>query len=85
MAHRVIEVLIGRLITDEQFRADFTRNPEALLLGLRDHGFDLSPIEIAALAGTDSGVWARAAEDIDPRLRKLALSGFEPRGAGSRP
>jgi hypothetical protein len=73
MAHRVVELLIGRLITDEQFRADFTRNPEALLLGLKDHGFDLSPTEIAALAGTDTAVWDRAAEQLDPRLMKLAL------------
>jgi hypothetical protein len=73
MAHRVVELLIGRLITDEQFRANFVRNPEALLLGLKDHGFDLSPTEIAALAGTDPTVWDRAAEQLDPRLMKLAL------------
>jgi hypothetical protein len=73
MAHRVVELLIGRLVTDEQFRADFARNPEALLLGLKDHGFDLSPTEIAALAGTDPAVWDRAAEQLDPRLMKLAL------------
>jgi hypothetical protein len=79
MAHRVVELLIGRLITDEQFRADFTRNPEALLLGLKDHGFDLSPTEIAALAGTNPSVWSEAAEQVDPRLMKLALSVAEVR------
>lgn len=73
MAHRVVELLIGRLITDEEFRADFTRNPEALLRGLKDHGFDLSATEIAALAETDPDVWARAAEEVDPRLRKLVF------------
>lgn len=75
MAHRVVELLIGRLITDEQFRKDFTRNPEALLLGLKDHGFDLSSTEVAALAGTDPAVWQRAAEQVDARLMKLVLSG----------
>jgi hypothetical protein len=84
MAHRVVELLIGRLITDEEFRADFTRNPEGMLLGLKDHGFDLSATEIAALAGTDPFVWHQAAEQVDPRLRKLDLSaadarrGYEP-------
>jgi hypothetical protein len=75
MAHRVVELLIGRLITDEQFRADFSRNPGATLLALKDHGFELSPTEIAALAGTDCAVWARAAEGVDPRLMKAALCG----------
>ncbi len=79
MAHRVVELLIGRLITDDQFRSEFTRNPEALLLGLKDHGFDLTPTEIAALASTDPAVWNRAAEEIDPRLTKLVLSVDEPR------
>lgn len=74
MAHRVVEMLIGRLITDEEFRAEFSRHPEATLLGLKHRGLDLSPTEIAALAGTDIAVWARAGETLDPRLRKLALS-----------
>jgi hypothetical protein len=74
MAHRVVELLIGRLITDEQFRANFIRNPEATLFTLKDHGFDLTPTEIAALAETDTVVWERAAESVDPRLMKASLS-----------
>lgn len=74
MAHRVIEMLIGRLITDEQFRSDFLGNPEATLFSLRDHGLELSPTEIAALVNTDPSLWMRAADALDPRLQKARLS-----------
>lgn len=73
MTQRVIETLIGRLLTDEQFRADFTANPERALLALRDRGIDLSNTEIAALVNTDPDLWERAADSIDPRLQKASL------------
>lgn len=72
MAQRSVEMLIGRPITDEQFRRTFLAYPEATLLGLRKRGLDLSPIEIAALAGTNAAVWERAAEALDPRLQKVS-------------
>lgn len=74
MAQRIIEMLIGRLVTDEQFRFEFVANPEATLLGLRELGLELSPIEIAALVRTDPTVWIRAAEALDPRLQKARLT-----------
>ena len=73
MAQRIVEMLIGRLITDEDFRAEFLRQPEATLQGLCGRGFDLSRTEIAALLGTDASLWARTAEQIDPRLQKASL------------
>ncbi len=74
MAHRIIEMLIGRLITDEQFRSDFLASPHATLTALRDRGLDLSSTEIAALVNTDRAVWTRAADALDPRLQKAVLS-----------
>ena len=73
MSQRIIEVLIGRLITDERFRDEFVAAPEATLAALADQGLDLSRIEIAALVGTDPGVWARVAAEVDPRLQKARL------------
>lgn len=73
MAQRFVETLIGRLITDEQFRGEFLAGPERTLLALRDRGLDLSRTEIAALVGTDPALWARTAEAIDPRLQKASL------------
>jgi len=73
VAQRMIEVLIGRLITDEQFRLEFLEHPERTLLDLCDRGLELSRTEIAALVGTDPTLWARTADAIDPRLQKASL------------
>lgn len=75
MAQRVIEMLIGRLITDERFRDEFLGAPERTLLGLAGQGFELSRTEIAALVNTDPAVWTRAADALDPRLQKVSLTG----------
>lgn len=73
MAQRIIEMLIGRLITDEQFRSEFLHAPERTLLELCDRGLELSRTEIAALVNTDASLWSRTADAIDPRLQKASL------------
>jgi hypothetical protein len=73
VSHRMIELLIGRLITDEGFRADFLRDPARTLQDLRDQGLDLSTTEVAALVSTDPLLWTRIADRIDPRLQKASL------------
>jgi hypothetical protein len=73
MAHRSIEILIGRLITDETFRAAFLENAATTLTGFIGSGFELTPLEITAVQTTRADVWARVAERIDPRLRKASF------------
>lgn len=73
MAQRIVEMLIGRLVTDEQFRTAFLLDPERTLTELCAFGFELTPIEIAALIDTDRTLWERAAEGLDPRLQKASL------------
>ena len=74
MAQRTIEILIGRLITDEGFRSEFLKSPEATLKNLSELGLELSRTEIAALVATDPSLWTRAASAIDPRLQKINLT-----------
>jgi hypothetical protein len=66
-------MLIGRLITDEQFRREFLDDPEKTLFDLCDRGLELSRTETAALVNTDPALWARTGEAIDPRLQKASL------------
>ena len=73
LAQRIVEMLIGRLITDEQFRSEFLENPETTLRGLVDRGVELNRTEIDALMATDRTLWVRSAESIDPRLQKISL------------
>ena len=73
VAQRIIEMLIGRLITDDQFRSEFLHDPEKTLQAVCERGMELSRVEIAALVSTDSTLWARTADAIDPRLQKASL------------
>ena len=73
MAQRIVEMLIGRLIADEQFRTNFLNDPAGTLATILDLGFELSPIEVAALVDTDPQVWTAAAERLDPRLQKATF------------
>jgi hypothetical protein len=70
---RTIEVVIGRLITDEEFRDRFLRDPEGTLTALLDRGMELSRAEISAVLTTDRALWGRTADAIDPRLQKASL------------
>jgi hypothetical protein len=73
VAQRIVEMLIGRLIADEQFRMEFLKDPEGTLFALCGRGLELSSTEIAALVKTDRALWSRAAEQLDPRLQKASL------------
>ena len=79
MAQRSIEILIGRLVTDEAFRSAFRADAVATLSRCAESGYDLTALEIAAMRGTPPDVWERAAEHIDPRLQKASLGGVERR------
>ena len=73
MAQRSIEILIGRLVTDEAFRSAFRRNATATLAAFIDRGYDLTPLEIVALHATPAHTWEMVAGQIDPRLQKAWL------------
>jgi hypothetical protein len=71
--HRSIEILIGRLVTDEDFRAAFRRDPRQALAGARARGLELSRAEAAALLDTDPTLWDRVADQVDARLQRASL------------
>ena len=74
VAQRSVEILIGRLITDEAFRSAFHRNATATLTRFMESGYELTPVEIAALRATPSDLWEQVAERIDPRLQKASFT-----------
>jgi hypothetical protein len=73
MAQRSVEILIGRLITDEAFRSAFLADANTALVGFVESGHELTRLEISALCATPFSVWERAAEDVDSRLQKIAF------------
>ena len=65
--------MIGRLMTDEDFRRRIEENGGDWLAERRTRG-DLSSAEIAALIETDPRVWSRMAKLIDPRLQRVSAT-----------
>jgi hypothetical protein len=73
VAQRSIELVIGRLATDEEFRQTFQADPRQTLAGLLARGTHLNHTEIEALVATDRLLWSHVADRIDPRLQKANL------------
>jgi len=73
VTQRSIEMVIGRLVTDEEFRETFLSDPHRALGELLERGTHLTHAEIAALVATDSALWEQVAEQVDPRLQKISL------------
>ena len=75
MAQKNVQLIIGQILTDEEFRADFLERPRATLASLRDRGFELTNLEVDALAKTDRRLWQSGAEWIDARIQRCRLVG----------
>jgi hypothetical protein len=73
VTQRSIEIVIGRLSTDEDFRRRFSDDPHGLLGDLLDRGIHLTRVEMAALIATDDTLWQLVAERLDPRLQKAGV------------
>ncbi len=73
MAHRNIEIVIGRLVTDEAFRTAFLCDAAEALAGFVESGYELTALEIAALRTTHADAWTRAAAEVDPRLQRASF------------
>ena len=70
MTQRWIEIVIGKLVTDEGLRQKYLSAPRETLLDLVERGMHLTHAEIAALIAIDSALWERAAKQIDVTLLK---------------
>ena len=76
MTHQNVELLIGKLVTDEELREAFQQNPRAVLVWLLRHqGLQLSALEIEALESIKRSDLSALAELIDRRLQKASLRG----------
>ena len=77
MAHRTVQLIVGQILTDEEFRSDFLERPIETLRSLRERGLELTNLEIDALAHTERRFWLIGAEWIDARLQGCRLVGGE--------
>ena len=72
MSQRHVERLLGRLLTDEELRSAFIRNPQETLAALSTEGCELSPTEREALLSNPS-VWRELARQVPSRLQRCNL------------
>ena len=73
MSQKNVEIIVGKLATDEDFRRLFQSDPDRTVRELMDRGTELTHSEVAALLSTDARVFDRVAESLDPRLQKASL------------
>ena len=73
MTHRGVEIVLGRLATDETIRQRFRQSPAQALREQVALGIELSTVEIAALESLDPGAVGHFAHALDPRLQKAVL------------
>jgi DNA-binding NarL/FixJ family response regulator len=69
-----VQLVIGKLVTDENLRQRFETRANESLAKLCDQGIDLTDMEVAAFLETDPQLWSKMARQIDPRLRPTRLS-----------
>ncbi len=72
MAMRDIEMIIGRLVTDEEFRVRFYQDPVRVCIEAR---LRLSPLEIEALAKVPADAFEVLAQTMDEHLVRTPLVG----------
>jgi hypothetical protein len=73
MSQKTVQLVIGRLLTDDELRSRFVERPLETLTQLKDLGFELTLDEIDALVLSDPNVWPSMARRIHPRLQRSSL------------
>jgi hypothetical protein len=73
MAQKIVQFIIGQILTDEELRLSFLKGPTETLVALKEKGFELTHTEIEAIAQTDTRLWRRGADWLDARLQRCRL------------
>jgi len=73
MAYKHVQLIIGRILTDEELREQFLDHPLETLTALRESGFELTKSEIDALLVTDPRLWRAGPRWVDSRLQRCCL------------
>jgi hypothetical protein len=74
MTHRNVETLIGRLATDATLRRRFLDDPTTVLAELRAQGYELTDVELQALASTSGDAFREFAAHVDRRIQKAEFT-----------
>ncbi len=82
MSQRCVEMLLGKILTDEDFRsAFFPVRPSSFAMAAA-RGLELTPVERSALSTLPLRRFAFIAQTLDPRIARSRVS--RPNGPGRR-
>jgi len=73
MSQKIVQLVIGWLLTDEDLRLRFRERPRETLVELQEQGYELTQEEVDALVRSDPDVWPLLARRIHPRLQRCSL------------
>ena len=73
MTQKNVELVIGRLVTDADFRRLFERDPNAALELLRDGGIELNRVERQELLSLDTEAFEVLVTTVSPRLQRAGF------------
>jgi len=76
-------MLLGKILTDEDFRRSFFPVRPSSFEIASAHGLELTPIEQSALSSLRLRRFAFIAQTLDPRISRSGLSGPKRAGRGS--
>jgi hypothetical protein len=74
MSQRTVQLLIGKIVTDEDLRRRFVEQPAATLRTMCELGFELTELEVDALVRTDRSLWDATANRLHPNLQRCSLT-----------
>ncbi len=83
MSQRCVEMLLGKILTDEDFRRSFFPVQASSFEVAAAHGLELTPIERSALSTLRLRRFAFIAQTLDPRISRSRLSGGKGTGKGA--
>ena len=69
---QAFEIVIDHLVTDDEFRLFFLRNPRRALEAADEWGLPLCDSEINALMACGRSIWDRVAVEVNARLEYAA-------------
>lgn len=73
MSQKSVEIFIGKLVTDEDFRLGFAADPDRAVQQAVASGAELTRTEAEGLRRLDVAACEAFADAIDPRLQRASL------------
>ncbi len=83
MSQKCVELLLGRILTDEDFRRSFFPVRDYSFEIAAAHGLELTPVERSAVSGLRPERFDLIAQTLDPRISRSRVSESKGPGCGS--